>query len=712
MTRQRITVITGASSGIGLALTYEFLSRDADTHVVAICRESSRLEALYEKFKTRLAIEHVDFNHESATTRIQKALSKYEQIDYLVHCAGIVTPLAHIHSIDYEKWRTTQRLNSDIPFLITQLCLNKFKYSRVLYLTSDQPVSAVKGASAYCVSKAALSMVCSCFRQEISEDVAVFATVAPGNVDTPMQKEIRQVSSDVLPTSAFLRGLYKENKLLPPHLVAEYLWQLLNRIDLKTFGRTNWNLLHSIAEEPHTPIDNNTKISMKTEKTDMRYLQSKLAGDVWEAGSEDYKVRRHVFNRAISHFPIAIVVPKSETDIIETIDYANRHNLQISSKGAGHGITGAAVINGGIVIDMSAFQSIELCADGQSVRIGAGVKNRNLDQFLSQHNKVVPLGTCPDVGVVGATLGGGIGFLSRKHGLSCDNVLAFHLITADGKQRVVNSSEHSDLFWALRGSGGNQFGVITHITFRLHPAPAYIEGGIIEWPIHKARGILKRYSDSVLNGPRTQFLYAYIARSTAHNAKISLMGFGEDQESSLRNIARWETSAEISITNKQYIECQSNEYEEGHALYWRNGIIEGELTEEFITTLLQCFQSCPDNSGGIMLDPLCGAIQDIGTHETAFIHRDASFVCSITGVTPPDQESTEVTEWVNQTYEQLCPFFNGHAYQNYDMGKDSPLTCYFGQHTKRLIAMKQEFDPGLRFAGSLQRHLQKTVKLM
>ena len=706
MTKHKIAVITGAGSGIGLALTNEFLSRDPNMLVVALCRDSSELGALNEKFESRLVIEHVDFNHEAATIEIQETLSQYEQIDYLVHCAGIVTPLKPIQSIGYKEWRTAQRINCDIPFLITQLCLDKFKHSRVLYLTSEQPVSAVKGASAYCVSKTALNMVCSCFRQEVNEDVAVFATAAPGNVDTAMQKKIRQVPSDVLPMSAFLRGLHEENKLLPPRLVAQYLWQLLNRIDPKTFSRTNWDLLQSIDEAPLNPIDTNKTISTKPTESDLLSLRNKLSGSVWDVGSTGYSARRHVFNRAISHFPYAIVVPESDVDIINTIDYANRLNLQISVKGGGHGVTGAAVIDGGIVLDMSAFQSIELCAVGQSVRVGAGVKNHNLDLFLSKYKKVIPLGTCPDVGVVGATLGGGIGFLSRKHGLSCDNVLAFNLITADGQQRVINTLEHSDLFWALRGSGGSQFGVITHITFRLHPAPAYVQGGIIEWPIQKAKPILKQYSDAVLQGPRTQFLYAYIARSALQNAKISIMGFSEDPDSNLNNIAKWETDADISVTHKQYIECQSNEYEQGHALYWRNGIIEGELTEQFIDALLQCYQSCPDNAAGIMLDPLCGAIQDIETHETAFIHRDASFVCSITGVTLPDQDNTKVIDWVNQTYERLSPFFNGHAYQNYDMGNDCPLTSYFGHHVERLIALKKKYDPQLRFAGSLQRDLQ------
>jgi len=190
MTKHKIAVITGAGSGIGLALTNEFLSRDPNMLVVALCRDSSELGAFNEKFEPRLIIEHVDFNNEAATIEIQETLSQYEQIDYLVHCAGIVTPLKPIQSIGFKEWRTAHRINCDIPFLITQLCLDKFKHSRVLYLTSEQPVSAVKGASAYCVSKTALNMVCSCFRQEVNEDVAVFATAAPGNVDTAMQKNL------------------------------------------------------------------------------------------------------------------------------------------------------------------------------------------------------------------------------------------------------------------------------------------------------------------------------------------------------------------------------------------------------------------------------------------------------------------------------------------------------------------------------------------
>ena len=147
--RQKIAVITGAGSGIGLALTNKFLSMDAETLVVALCRQSSKLETLYERFEPRLVIEHIDFNHKTAPNSIKQALDKYDHVDFLVHCAGLVAPLKRIHSIDYEKWCTTQRVNIDIPFFITKLCLNKFKHSRVLYLTSDQPVSAVEGASAY-----------------------------------------------------------------------------------------------------------------------------------------------------------------------------------------------------------------------------------------------------------------------------------------------------------------------------------------------------------------------------------------------------------------------------------------------------------------------------------------------------------------------------------------------------------------------------------
>jgi NAD(P)-dependent dehydrogenase (short-subunit alcohol dehydrogenase family)/UDP-N-acetylenolpyruvoylglucosamine reductase len=706
--QSKIAVITGAGSGIGLALTNELLFEYTQLLVIAFCRNKDKLLPIKNRYKDRLLIRQVDFNHNAAFASVKRFLENYQQVDYLVHCAGVVSPIVKLSSLNLDDWRKNHKVNLEMPLLITQLCITKFNRSRVLFLTSDHPITPVTGASAYCISKAGINTLTDCFRQEVTANIAVFTSVAPGNVDTPMQAEIRQASSDVLPLSDVLREMHDQNKLIPTALVAKYLKELLMSVSRTSFGTRSWNLLKDINESYHfTHISETREPIVQTDSALL--LQRKMRGEVSTFGSAEYEKRRRVFNKAVSKYPMMVATPQSIHDIIEVIKFANKLSLLISIKGGGHGITGASIVDGGVVLDMANFQEISLSADGGHVSVGAGVKNKHLDHFLSRINKVVPLGTCPDVGVIGATLGGGIGFLSRKHGLSCDNVTRFDVIMADGKLLKVTPHQHPDLYWALRGCGGGQFGVVVSIEFALHPAPEFVEGGTIEWPISEAKNILKAYSHAVLEGPKSQFLYAYLAHSVPHKANISIMGFSESRSHGLKTVSSWREGATVSIERKQYIECQSNNYESGLGLYWQHGIIQGELTDKFIDILLACYQECPDDSGGIMLDPLCGAIQDKGANETAFIHRNASFICSITGLTKQNQDKELVAAWFKDTSTRLTPFFNGYAYQNYDMGEESAVIEYFGQHTEKLIAMKKRYDPNLRFVGSLQAHISPVL---
>ena len=485
---KKIAVITGAGSGIGLALTNELLFEYSQLLVIAFCRNKDNLLPLKNRYKDRLLIRQVDFNHNAAFASVKRFLENYQQVDYLVHCAGLVSPIVKLSSLNLDDWRKNHKVNLEMPLLITQLCIIKFNRSRVLFLTSDHPITPVTGASAYCISKAGINTLTDCFRQEVTANIAVFTSVAPGNVDTPMQAEIRQASSDVLPLSDVLREMHGENKLLTTALVAKYLKELLMSVSRTSFGTRSWNLLKDINEPYHfTHISETREPIVQTDSALL--LQRKMRGEVSTFGSVQYEKRRQVFNKAVSKYPIMIVTPKSVHDIIEVIKFANKVSLPISIKGGGHGIKGAAIVDGGVVLDMANFQDISLSADGRHVSVGAGVKNKHLDHFLSRINKVVPLGTCPDVGVIGATLGGGIGFLSRKHGLSCDNVTRFDVIMADGKLLKVTPHKHPDLYWALRGCGGGQFGVVVSIEFALHPAPEFVEGGTIEWPISEAKNI-------------------------------------------------------------------------------------------------------------------------------------------------------------------------------------------------------------------------------
>tara|TARA_R110001606_G_scaffold288212_1_gene436347 strand:- start:2720 stop:4075 length:1356 start_codon:yes stop_codon:yes gene_type:complete len=444
-------------------------------------------------------------------------------------------------------------------------------------------------------------------------------------------------------------------------------------------------------------------------KTQLQAITPQLKGHIWFTSDEQFQIRKKVFNQSIDNEPFAIVEVHCESDICLLIQFANTHNLPISVKGGGHSNTGSCIVNDGIVIDMSVFKSIALAPNKKTVVVGAGVKNMELDVFTAQYSLAVPLGTCPDVGVIGATLGGGIGFLSRKFGLTCDSLVSVKMIDAHGTKLTINQRSEPDLFWALRGGGGCQFGVITEIELKVYQIPHTIFGGIIDWPISEARNVLDQYSKQVLSSSRDYFLYAYMSRATKKQAKISIMGFGTapkpECESFFKRVSTWGIGAKSNVCEKSYLEMQSNSYESELSIYWRNGFITGALSSEFLDEVMRCNADCPDEYGGIMFDPLGGAVQDRAINETAFVHRKSAFICSVTGVCEGSSIHSSAKDWVDDSHTKLSAFYNGRAYQNYEYIGKNELATYFGESSNKLVALKIRYDPHGRFFGSLNRHI-------
>lgn len=430
---------------------------------------------------------------------------------------------------------------------------------------------------------------------------------------------------------------------------------------------------------------------------------------MWFTDDDQFQIRKKVFNHSVNNEPLAIVEVHCEEDICVVIQFANTHNLPISVKGGGHSNTGSCVVNDGIVLDMCTFKTIALAPNEKSVVVGAGVINKELDFYTSQYGLAVPLGTCPDVGVVGATLGGGIGFLSRKFGLTCDNLIRIKMIDTKGTKLVVDQQSYPDMFWALQGGGGCQFGVVTEIELAVYQVTQTVFGGIIEWPISEVKNVLKHYSNQILSHSRDYFLYAYISRAKKENAKISIMGFSSEPrpecETFFDQVANWATNSKSNMSEKSYVEMQSNIYDSGLAVYWRNGFVSGALSSEFIDEVIRCCADCPDYYGGIMFDPLGGAVQDRTINETAFVHRQSSFICSVTGVCEGTEILPSAKNWVDESHNKLSTFYNTHAYQNYEYLGKNELSRYFGKHSNKLVELKKHYDPCCRFYGSLSRHI-------
>jgi hypothetical protein len=438
--------------------------------------------------------------------------------------------------------------------------------------------------------------------------------------------------------------------------------------------------------------------------------RSEFEGDIYLPESPGYQQICKLYNGRIKRRPSVIVRPATTECVCLAIKYAGKHDIQVTAKGGGHSACGTCLIDDGLVLDMSGMKQINLSPKEKRVTVSAGVLNKELDRATLAYSQALPLGTCGDVGVIGSTIGGGIGFLSRAYGLACDNIISASMVNADGKLIAVNEEETPDLLWSLKGGGGSQLGIVTDITYQTFDMPKRVYGGTIDWPLKHGVEVLKRYSDFMLEAPNHHFLYAYISFSDKADAKISVMGFAMDTpevcQTMFSDIARWCPDAQTNLGFRNYLDVQSNHYANGLAIYWKHGVINSGLSENFCRTLIECFEACPNMGGGIMLDPLGGAISNISPSETAFCHRESTFICSITGLALGEVIPPETQTWVTESQGRLAPFYNGLAYANYEDTEINEVSSYFGQNRDKMKGLKQIYDVTGRFGGSVNRNLK------
>lgn len=435
--------------------------------------------------------------------------------------------------------------------------------------------------------------------------------------------------------------------------------------------------------------------------------RSTFAGEVYLPNTSEYQRACKLYNGRIKRIPAVIVRPAGVADVCLAIQYASEHGMVVTAKGGGHSACGTCLVDNGLVLDMSGMKDIKLFPEENSVTVSAGVLNKELDRATLAHAQALPLGTCGEVGVIGSTIGGGIGFLSRAYGLACDNIVSASMVNADGELVTISEEQNPDLLWALKGGGGSQLGIVTDITYQTFTMPKRVYGGTIDWPLKYGVEVLKRYSDFMLAAPNNHFLYAYISFSEKADAKISVMGFAMDTPEICRtmfdDIAQWCPEAETNVGFRHYLDVQSNHYADGLAIYWKHGVIQEGLSTEFCQTLIDCFEACPNMSGGIMLDPLGGAIGDVGPTETAFCHRESTFICSITGLALGDTISPATQAWVVESQAKLAPYYNGLAYANYEDTEINEVSSYFGFNEEKIRDLKKSYDKNGRFGGSLER---------
>jgi FAD/FMN-containing dehydrogenase len=423
-----------------------------------------------------------------------------------------------------------------------------------------------------------------------------------------------------------------------------------------------------------------------------------LRGSLIRPGDSDYDAARTVWNGMIDKHPALIVRCSGVSDVMRAVQFARSHNLPVAVRGGGHNVTGAAVCDGGLVIDFSEMKSVRVDPVHRSARAEPGATWSDFDHETQAHGLATTGGLVSSTGVAGFTLGGGIGWLVRKHGLACDNLLSVDIVTADGRLLTASPEENSDLFWGVRGGGGN-FGIITSFEFRLYPL-SHVVGGLVAHPIERAGEVLRFYRDFVENAPdELTTLVVFVTMPDG----FRVVGIGacyagplEQGEEVIGPLRRFGPPVADMFGPVPYTALQAANDPSapaGMQNYWKASFLAG-LSDEAIDTIVEHAMGMTSPLSAVHVHHLGGAMSRVAPDATAYNQRDSEFVVNIIGMWASPAEHDSHVDWVRHLYSALQPYSTGGAYLNFlgDEGQERVRAAYGGNYD-RLLALKYKYDP-------------------
>jgi FAD/FMN-containing dehydrogenase len=435
---------------------------------------------------------------------------------------------------------------------------------------------------------------------------------------------------------------------------------------------------------------------------DVRAFEKSFAGRVIRARDVDYDDARAVWNRMIDRRPALIARCANTDDVVRALRFGRDHDLPISVRGGGHNVTGNAVADGGLMIDLSAMKATRIDSARRVIVTDPGLTWKDFDLATLPFGLATTGGIISSTGVAGLTLGGGHGWLMRRYGLTCDNLLSVQLITADGRLVTARADENPDLFWGVRGGGGN-FGIVTSFEFRLHPVTTVL-AGLVLYPLARAREVFRIYRECVATAPDE--LTAAVLITTWSNGTPALavvvchsgdLGVGERLVQPVRNLG---APIVDTIRRMRYAELQTmfDATNPPGPWYYRTGYLTSEkvLGDDFVDLLLaQTNFPSPSPLSRIFIEHLGGAVARVPADATAFGHRAAPFdLIVIAGGFRPE-ETEQNFAWARGVSSAMRPFMSGGAYVNY-LGADADadaVRAAYGPAWDRLVALKTKYDP-------------------
>lgn len=431
-------------------------------------------------------------------------------------------------------------------------------------------------------------------------------------------------------------------------------------------------------------------------------LATTFRGQLLRPSDAGYEDARKVHNGLVDKRPALIARCRGVADVAAAIELARRLDLEVAIRGGGHNVGGRATVDHGLMLDMSLMKGIRVDPQRKTVWAQGGVTWGELDRETQLHGLAVTGGVVSSTGIAGLTLGGGIGWLMGKHGLALDNLLAVEVVTADGTVLQANKQQEPDLFWALRGGGGN-FGVATGFEYALHPVGPTVAGGPVIHPIERARAMLEFFRDRTGSLPDEQTLFATLMHApdgsgTPVAALVTChCGPTEEAEKDLRPFKEFASPLVDAMGSMPYTRLNGMldaGYPKGALNYWKSNFLK-ELSDDAIGTMIDCFARCPAPMGQLLIEHFHGAVTRIGANDTAFPHRRDGYNFLVLGQWTLPADTDACIAWTRETYDDMQPFFAAGRYVNYLDGDETgdPAAAAYGTNYPRLQQIKARYDP-------------------
>jgi FAD/FMN-containing dehydrogenase len=451
-------------------------------------------------------------------------------------------------------------------------------------------------------------------------------------------------------------------------------------------------------------------------QADIDALSGRISGGLLGRGDKGYDDARKVWNATVDHRPALIARCMNDADVQAAVRFAAAERMRLSVRGGGHHIAGNAVVEGGLMIDLSGWRAVSVDVAKRTARVAPGALLSDFDREAQAHGLATPLGINSTTGVAGLTLGGGFGWLTRSLGLTIDNLLGVTIVTADGTLHQASATSEPELFWALRGGGGN-FGVVTSFEFRLHPVGPELWAGLVVYPAAQAGQVLRAWRDFNASAPEALSVWTVLRKApplpfipAEHHGKdvvifpLVCAGDMKAGEKAAAPVTTFGTPIGTHLGPTPYAGFQQAFdplLTPGGRNYWKSNNF-ASLSDAAIDLMIEAAKTGPGPECEIFVAQLGGAMARVDPAATAFVGRDAAYIMNVHGRWGDTSEDKRVREWARKVFTDSAPHATGGGYVNFlteDEGERVAAT--YGANYARLQAVKQRYDPGNLFRANL-----------